>query len=114
MKGIFESASKTLGSDPLDPSTELGPVVDKGQFDRIMSYVEIGKQSATLLAGGVRKGAKGQFIEPTIFFNPQRSSRIIREEIFGPVLTIQTFKTEEEAIELANDSVYGLAGMKPL
>ncbi|KAF4304141.1 hypothetical protein GTA08_BOTSDO08028 [Botryosphaeria dothidea] len=109
VKGIFESASKTLGSDPLDPSTELGPVVDKGQFDRIMSYVEIGKQSATLLAGGVRKGAKGQFIEPTIFFNPQKSSRIIREEIFGPVLTIQTFKTEEEAIELANDSVYGLA-----
>ncbi|KAK7705728.1 hypothetical protein SLS57_009927 [Botryosphaeria dothidea] len=109
VKGIFESASKTLGSDPLDPSTELGPVVDKGQFDRIMSYVEIGKQSATLLAGGARKGAKGQFIEPTIFFNPQKSSRIVREEIFGPVLTIQTFKTEEEAIELANGSVYGLA-----
>ncbi|EOD45919.1 putative aldehyde dehydrogenase protein [Neofusicoccum parvum UCRNP2] len=109
VKSVFESASKSLGSDPQDPSTELGPVVDKGHFDRIMSYVEIGKQSATLLTGGCRKGAKGQFIEPTIFVNPRSDSRVLREEIFGPVLTIQTFKTEEEAVALANDSVYGLA-----
>lgn len=85
--------------------------MDKGHFDRIMSYIDIGKQSATLLTGGSRKGGKGQFIEPTIFVNPERDSRIVREEIFGPVLTIQTFKTEEEAVALANDSIYGLAGM---
>ncbi|KAH7051151.1 aldehyde dehydrogenase [Macrophomina phaseolina] len=109
VKAVFESAGKSLGSDPLEPSTELGPVVDKGHFDRIMSYIDIGKQSATLLTGGSRKGGKGQFIEPTIFVNPERDSRIVREEIFGPVLTIQTFKTEEEAVALANDSIYGLA-----
>lgn len=75
-----------------------------------MSYVEIGKQSATLLTGGCQKGAKGQFIEPALFVNPQKDSRIVREEIFGPVLTVQTFNTEDEAIELANDSSFGLAG----
>lgn len=90
-------------------STAHGPVVDKAQFDRIMSYVEIGKQSATLVTGGSRKGSKGCFIEPTLFVNPEKGSRIWKEEIFGPVLTIKIFKTEEESIELANDTTYGLA-----
>ncbi|KAF9629109.1 hypothetical protein BFW01_g10312 [Lasiodiplodia theobromae] len=108
-KTVFEAAAKGLGQDPLNPSTEHGPVVDKGHFDRVMSYVEVGKQSATLLTGGCQKGAKGQFIEPALFVNPQKDSRIVREEIFGPVLTVQTFNTEDEAIELANDSSFGLA-----
>lgn len=111
VKVVFEAAAKGLGSNPLDPGTKLGPVVDKLQFDRIMSYVEAGKKSATLLTGGNRSGTKGRFIEPTLFLNPENDSPIWKEEIFGPVLTIKTFKTESEAIEAANDTTYGLAGM---
>lgn len=75
-----------------------------------MSYVEAGKTSATLLTGGNRSGTKGCFIEPTLFLNPRNDSPIWKEEIFGPVLSIRTFKTESEAIEIANDTAYGLAG----
>lgn len=110
-KAVFEASGKALGSDPLDSGTKLGPVVDKIQFDRIMSYIEAGKTSATLLTGGKRSGTKGCFIEPTLFLNPSDDSPIWKEEIFGPVLTIKTFKTESEAIEIANDTTYGLAGM---
>lgn len=84
-------------------------MVDKAQFDRIMAYIKLGKQSATLLTGGRQRGTKGCYIEPTIFINPARNSRILHEEIFGPVLTIQTFSTEEEAVKLANETEYGLA-----
>lgn len=99
-----------MGPSPLEMTTQHGPVVDKQQFDRIMSFIEAGKSSATLLHGGNRIGSKGCFIEPTLFLNPSSDSRIWKEEIFGPVLTVKTFKTEEEAIELANDTDYGLAG----
>ncbi|GAM89099.1 hypothetical protein ANO11243_071340 [Dothideomycetidae sp. 11243] len=109
IKSIFEAASKKLGSSPSELSTEHGPVADQMQFDRIMSYVAKGKSTATLVTGGQRKGNKGCFIEPTLFLNPDKDSPIWKEEIFGPVLTVKTFKTEAEAIELANDSIYGLA-----
>lgn len=89
----------------------LGPVVDQLQFDKIMSYIEIGKKTATLLTGGGQKGDKGLFTQPTIFVNPDPQSPIVQEEIFGPVMTIQTFETEEEAIQMANNTPYGLAGM---
>ncbi len=75
-----------------------------------MGYIDIGKGDAELLTGGSRKGDKGYIVEPTIFVNPKQGSRIWSEEIFGPVLSIKTCKTEEEAIELANDTTYGLAG----
>ncbi|PNH48175.1 hypothetical protein VD0004_g305 [Verticillium dahliae] len=109
IKEVFERARDGMGSSPLELSTQHGPVVDKSQFDRIMGYIEKGKQSAELVTGGKRKGSKGCFIEPTLFVNPTSDSPIWKEEIFGPVLTVKTFKTEKEAIELANDTVYGLA-----
>ncbi|CRK15718.1 hypothetical protein BN1723_010768 [Verticillium longisporum] len=109
IKEVFERARDGMGSSPLELSTQHGPVVDKSQFDRIMGYIEKGKQSAELVTGGNRKGSKGCFIEPTLFVNPTSDSPIWKEEIFGPVLTVKTFKTEKEAIELANDTVYGLA-----
>jgi len=96
--------------DTLDPTTMHGPVVDHAQFQTVMKYIDIGKKSAKLLTGGARIGSKGVFIAPTIFLHPARESAIWREEIFGPVLTIKTFRTEEEAIELANETEYGLAG----
>lgn len=109
-KAVFGGIGSKMGASPLELSTEHGPVVDKLQFDRVMSYIEGGKVSAQLVTGGKRLGSRGCFIEPTIFLNPDPESPIWREEIFGPVLTVRTFKTEEEAIAMANDSVYGLAG----
>lgn len=110
VKTIFQQISAGMGANPLLPTTSHGPVVDKEQFDRIMSNIERGKNSARLLTGGGRIGNKGYFIEPTIFMQPASDSIVYREEIFGPVMVIKTFRTEEEAIELANDTEYGLAG----
>lgn len=101
--------SSVMG-DTLDPKTALGPLADQAQFDRVMGFLERGKKGgAQVLTGGVRKGEKGCYVEPTIFLNPDASAEIYTDEIFGPVLSIKTFKTEEEAIELANDTTYGLA-----
>lgn len=94
----------------MDPKTFLGPLVDGKQFERVMNYLEIGKNEAELVTGGNRKGNSGFYVEPTIFLNPKDDARIYREEIFGPVITLRTFKTEEEAIKLANDTSYGLSG----
>lgn len=113
-KAVFDGIGAQMGSSPLELATSHGPVVDKLQFDRIMSYIEEGKTSAQLLTGGKRLGSKGCFIEPTIFVNPDPQSPIWKEEVFGPVLTVRTFKTEEEAIIMANDSIYGLAGRVPM
>jgi aldehyde dehydrogenase (NAD+) len=110
LKGQFESASKALGADPKVKTTHLGPLADKQQFDRVMSFIEKGKRTAVLITGGARKAEKGCFVEPTIFLNPALDSPIYKEEIFGPVLVVKTFKTEEEVIDLANDTTYGLVG----
>lgn len=109
LKEKFEGMSSQMG-DTLDPKTALGPLADKAQYDRVMSFLESGKSSgAEILTGGTRKGTKGCFIEPTIYLNPDSKSNIYTDEIFGPVLTIKTFKTEDEAVEMANDTSYGLA-----
>lgn len=94
---------------------EMGPLVSEDHMNTVLDYIEIGKnEGATLLCGGNRivEGdfAKGYFVEPTIFGDTTPNMRIVQEEIFGPVLVIQTFKTEEEAIELANGTAFGLAG----
>ena len=99
---------------PSDPTTGYGPVISKKQFESIMNYIAISKkEGAKLLSGGNRvSGAdfeKGYFIEPTLF-EVTPDNTIFNEEIFGPVLAITPFKTEEEAIKLANKSVFGLAG----
>lgn len=99
---------------PTDPATGYGPVVSKKQFDTIMNYINITKkEGAKLLAGGERATGgeldKGYYIKPTLF-EVNTDNTIFNEEIFGPVLGITPFKTEEEAIRLANKSIYGLAG----
>lgn len=93
----------------MEPTTFFGPLADKKQFDRVMDYLEIGKAEAELITGGKRKGTKGYYVEPTIFLNPKEDARIYREEIFGPVIAIKTFKTEDEVVEMANDTSYGLS-----
>jgi acyl-CoA reductase-like NAD-dependent aldehyde dehydrogenase len=97
--------------DPLDPKTMMGTMVDNTQTKRVLGYIEAGqKEGAKLVLGGkqVRQNTGGEYIEPTIFDNVKNSMKIAQEEIFGPVLSTLTFKDAEEAIQIANDSVYGL------
>jgi aldehyde dehydrogenase (NAD+) len=105
-----ERAAKNVVGDPFDPQTFQGPQVSQLQFDRIMSYIDHGKQNgATVEIGGKRKGDKGYFIEPTIFSNVTEDMKIVQEEIFGPVCSISKFKTAEEVVKLGNSTTYGLA-----
>ena len=109
LKASYETFSEGMGADPLELTTQLGPLADRNQFNTVMAYIEKGKENAELVTGGKRKGQKGYFVEPTIFKDPAANSSIYKEEIFGPVMVIKTFKTEEEAIELANNTSYGLS-----
>ena len=104
----------TVG-DPLDPNTQMGSQVDQGQLRKIMSYVELAKEEgATIACGGepCKEGAcaNGAFMKPTLIVNANNNMRVAQEEIFGPVAVVIKFKTEEEVIAMANDSVYGLGG----
>lgn len=107
---LAQAASAVKVGDPRQPDTQMGPVAKKAQFDRVNRYIQLGiDQGATLLAGGVSNPDQGFFVRPTIFANARNDMAIARDEIFGPVGTVITFDTEEEAIALANDSSYGLA-----
>lgn len=104
----------TVG-DPLDPNTQMGAQVDQGQLRKIMSYVNLAKEEgATIACGGepYTEGAcaNGSFMKPTLIVNATNDMRVAQEEIFGPVAVVIKFKTEEEVIAMANDSVYGLGG----
>ncbi|OJA09451.1 hypothetical protein AZE42_02624 [Rhizopogon vesiculosus] len=110
MKKFAEHASSLKLGDPFAPDTYQGPQVSQGQFERIMGYIKSGKEEgATVHIGGERHGDEGYFIQPTIFTDCKPDMKIVREEIFGPVAAVIKFTTEEEAIEQANDTLYGLA-----
>ena len=103
-------AQKRIVGDPFDPNTELGPLVDETQFERVMGYVESGRnEGATLACGGERIGTRGYFIRPTVFADVRDEMRIAREEIFGPVMSVISFKSLDEVIARANNTKYGLA-----
>lgn len=98
--------------DPMDESTELGPLAFEEQRDKVAGYVELARsEGARVLTGGrtAENGLGGYFYEPTILVDVNNSMRVVREEIFGPVLAIMPFDTEEEVVRLANDTEYGLA-----
>jgi len=104
--------SLTVGSS-LDPATKVGPLVSARQRDRVERYIAVGKdEGARLVSGGGRPAEQktGWFVEPTVFADVDNSSTIAREEIFGPVVTITPYASDDEAVRLANDSEYGLAG----
>jgi betaine-aldehyde dehydrogenase len=111
---LAEATSRIIVGDGLDSRTEMGPLITRQHMERVLGYVEEGKaEGAEILCGGHRllgELEKGNFVAPTIFVNTRPEMRIVREEIFGPVLVVQLFDTEEEAIRLANDTIYGLAG----
>ncbi len=96
---------------PLDPDTEVGPLIHKTHFDKVTSYFDVAKRDgATISAGGTRVGDKGWFVRPTLFTDATNDMTIAQEEIFGPVLTAITFDSEEQALSIANDTQYGLTG----
>ncbi|KAH8670383.1 aldehyde dehydrogenase X mitochondrial precursor [Tricladium varicosporioides] len=106
-KMAFQAATKMVG-DPEAQTTGIGPLVDEIQFKRVTGFIER-SDKGSLVAGGKRIGNEGYFIEPTIFKNVPESAELVQQEVFGPVVVINTFKTEEEVIALSNDTEYGLA-----
>jgi len=111
---LAANAAKIVVGNPLDPSTGMGPVVSSQQMETVLSYIQSGReQGARLVCGGRRATVtgceNGYFVEPTIFADATNDMRIAREEIFGPVLTVIRYTDVDQAIEMANDSIYGLA-----
>ncbi|MSQ18127.1 MAG: aldehyde dehydrogenase family protein [Betaproteobacteria bacterium] len=109
-----DEAKKFTVGDPFNDQTRLGPLVSKAQLDRVRGFIEKGiAEGAQLLIGGPGKPAgvdKGYFVQPTVFGRVDPNSTIAREEIFGPVLSIMTHKGDDDAVRIANDTIYGLAG----
>ena len=108
---VAKHAKPWTPSDPLDPNTAMGAVVDTDQMNRVLGYIAEGrKEGATVAAGGTqaRKDTGGSYVEPTVFADVKNSMKIAQEEIFGPVVVAVSFKDEAEAVAMANDSIYGL------
>ncbi|MCT9114167.1 aldehyde dehydrogenase [Streptomyces mirabilis] len=106
-------ARDAVVGDALDPDTQIGPLVSQRQRERVLGYIKTGlNEGARLTTGGGRPSGldRGWFVEPTVFADVENSSTIAQEEIFGPVLTITSYDGEDEAVRLANESAYGLAG----
>jgi len=112
---LATASNQIVVGDGLEPATEMGPLITPSHLDRVLGYIEAGKsEGAELLCGGRRltegKLKDGNFLAPTVFVKTNPGMRIVREEIFGPVLSVQLFDDEAEAVRLANDTIYGLAG----
>ncbi len=108
---LIERVNNIKVGHPLDPATEIGPIVTEEHYNKVTSYFDIAKaDGATIAAGGEKVGDEGYFVRPTLFTNANNQMRIAREEIFGPVLTSIPFSTEDEALTIANDTEYGLTG----
>ena len=111
---LAEAAGRIVVGDGMKEETEMGPLISRAHQKKVLDYIETGRsEGAQLLCGGGAyddERAKGNFVQPTVFARTSPSMKIVREEIFGPVLVVQLFDTEEEAAALANDTVYGLAG----
>ena len=114
----FAAAQQAVGSirlgDPLDPASTMGPLVSQAQFDKVQDFIQSGiDEGATLVAGGPGRPAdinRGYYVRPTVFGHVTPRMKIAREEIFGPVLSIISYDTEDEAVAIANDTPFGLAG----
>lgn len=107
---VVELTNELVVGDPTDERTFIGPVNDAGAFKKISEYIEIGKGEGRLVAGGNYDDSKGFFINPTVFADVDPQARIMQEEIFGPVLAVTKAKDFDEAIDIANNTVYGLTG----
>jgi aldehyde dehydrogenase (NAD+) len=111
LAGIAAVADKLVLGGPQDDDAQIGPLISQKQLDRVMGYVHEGRDAGVeVAAGGDRLDRKGWFVRPTVIANVPTDARLYREEIFGPVVTVLPFDDEDEAIALANDTTYGLAG----
>ena len=113
LQRVIEKAGGWMPGDPLDPATSMGPMIDRNQHETVTDYVNVGRnEGAELVFGGKRvmEESGGYYHEPSIFASVKNEMRIAQEEIFGPVLSVITFRDTEEAVSIANDSIYGLAG----
>ncbi|WP_229910981.1 aldehyde dehydrogenase family protein [Streptomyces aurantiogriseus] len=107
--GLVELAGTARMGDPMDEATQVGPITTPTQYAKVLDYIEIARQEgARLVLGGKAADRGGWFVEPTVFTGVSNGMRIAQEEIFGPVLSVIPFKDEDEAVEIANDSRYGL------
>jgi phenylacetaldehyde dehydrogenase len=108
--GISQAASKIRVRPGLDPESDLGPLVSEEQLNRVCGYLESGmKEGAKATTGGSREGDKGYFVKPTVLVNTNDNMKVVKEEIFGPVVTATPFSDMNEIVTRANDTVYGLA-----
>lgn len=106
---VVATAKDYAPGDPLDPASRMGALVDEAHTQRVLDYIDVGRREARLVCGGSRIDGPGCFVEPTVFDDVPPDARIAREEIFGPVLCVTPFDSEDQAIALANDGGYGLA-----
>jgi acyl-CoA reductase-like NAD-dependent aldehyde dehydrogenase len=109
---VAERAASIRLGDPNDPATEMGPVANTPQYEKVLGYLSTARaEGATVAHGGAAENRLGGlFVQPTVLTGVTRESTVVREEVFGPVLTALTFTDEDEALKLANDTPYGLAG----
>lgn len=104
-----EIAKSGTSGDPLASGTMRGPQADKIQYDRVLSFLNVAQtEKLDVVLGGDRENKPGFYIQPTVIFNPPDDSKLVREEVFGPVLCISTFTDEADVIQRANDTEYGL------
>jgi len=110
-KALVEKFGSIKMGDPLDEATEMGPLITEAHRERVMKYVDAGRsEGATLACGGSSPGGRGSYLTPTVFLDAKADMTIVREEIFGPVVTVMPFRDETDAVMMANDSMYGLSG----
>ena len=109
IEGRVQAYENNLGSNPLDEGTWSSPMFHRRQLDRVLKFIEDGKKGAKLLRGGDVVEGKGCYIRPAIFTDPSPDSRVLNEEIFGPVVVVHKFKDDDEVIKLSNDTEFGLA-----
>jgi betaine-aldehyde dehydrogenase len=108
---FVERAATLAVGDTSNEATEMGPLITPAQRDSVERYIQIGiDEGAKLACGGERVGEMGSFLSPAVFTEATSDMKIVQEEIFGPVVAVSTFEGEDEAIRLANDSMYGLSG----
>jgi len=114
LQAIADKVGRITLGDPMSRETKMGPLVTKEHQEKVLGYIEVGKQEGRLITGGGRPKdaalSRGWYVEPTVFADVKTSARIAQEEIFGPVLTVIPFEDEAEAVRIANHTPYGLAG----
>lgn len=112
VKELKERVQNVKIGDPMDDSTQLGPLINKGHFDKVTTYIELAKEEGCeVVQGTIPADMKaGNFVPATLLLNAKNEMRVSQEEIFGPVMAVMEFETEDEVIQLANDIDYGLAG----